>query len=253
MAPVNYSFRGYGSTVTPENTELQFGTLFTEAFEDGGLEQIVGRKHGPLVGEIDFIQGRPDFLCATYPSSISSWARASRIGDVLSSSSAANVLGQLKQRSPRTANFIRQKTGLSNGRLADVVSDLRSEKLVKLEPSERDEFALTSTFPQTELCVFELKLEKWRRAVYQALQYRVAANRVAIVMPSDRVHRIEPHAHRLRDFGVGVISLDWSSGEFKIVLFPRRNRPLSMRHYYSALSNYFRAIPESSELVLRRA
>lgn len=230
--------------MTPTSSEEQFGHLFVSRFKEGAFDSIVGPSHGPLIGEVSLIQGRPDFVCATYPSRQSSNQRAERIGTVISSTSAANILGHLKPNAGRTIEYVRDKTGLTSGRFQSVVSDLRSEQLIKIERSRNNSELLTSKVPTAELFVFELKLEKWQRAVFQALQYRAAANRVAIVMPSDRIHRIEPHAHKLREFGIGIFSLDWSDGAVRTLIHPKKSRPLSPKHYYVALGNYLRSIPQ---------
>lgn len=231
--------------MTPTSSEKQFGDLFASRFREGAFDSIVGPRHGPLIGEVSLIQGRPDFVCATYPARQSSRQRAERIGNVISSSSAASVLGYLKPNAARTTDYVQAKTGLPRSRFQSIVSDLRTERLINTKISSNNQILLTSNLPPAELYVFELKLEKWQRAVFQALQYRVAANRVAIVMPSDRIHRIEPHAHKLREFGVGVVSLDWEDGSVNTIIHPRKSRPLSLRHHYVALGNYLKSIPQN--------
>jgi len=222
-------------------TERQFGELFVERFEAGGLPRLLRSSPGPLVPEVEFMQGRPDFVCASYPTRRSSHRRAEQIGNSLSTSSKANLLGYLKPHAVRTADYLRAQTGLSNGVFENAVSELRTAKVVKTKRNKNRELVFASNIPVAEVCVFELKLEKWQRAVFQAQQYRAAANRVAIVMPAQFIHRIEPFAVRLREFGVGVISLDTNSGDFRTLIHPSKNRPLSMQHYYFALGNYLKA------------
>ena len=72
--------------------------------------------------------------------------------------------------------------------------------------------------PRPEICVFELKLEKWQRAVYQATQYRAAAHRVAIVMPSEAIRRVESEIRHLRTFEIGLLSLDTQTGALRNIL-----------------------------------
>ena len=224
---------------------LDFGDLFVERYQAGGLPRLSASSPGPLVPEIEFMQGRPDFVCASYPTRKSSHRKAERIGGLISTTSSASLLSHLKPLAPRSVEYLRAQTGLSNGNFEQIVRKLRSENLIKVKANKNQRLLSAPSLPAAEVCVFELKLEKWRRAVFQALQYRVAANRVAIVMPAKLVHRIEPFGDRLRDFGVGVISLDTSSGEFRTIIHPRKNKPLSLRHYYFALGNYLKAVAAS--------
>ena len=231
--------------MTKRMTEQQFGELFVERFEAGGLPRISVSSPGPLVPEVEFMQGRPDFVCASYPTRKSSHRRAELIGDLMSKSSKANLLGYLKPHAARTEEYLRAQTGLSNGVFENAVMELKAAKLVTTKRSNDQQLLFAPHIPSPEVCVFELKLEKWQRAVFQAQQYRAAANRVAIVMPAHYVHRIEPFGERLREFGVGVISLDTNTGVFRTLIYPSKNRPLSMQHYYFALGNYLKAASAS--------
>ena len=222
-------------------SEEKFSDLFTERYLEGGLPRISGLFPGPLVAELDFVQGRPDFVCASYPTRKSSHNKAGRIGNAISSPSGANLLAHLKPHALRSTDYLRNQTGLTNGVFENAIENLKAQKLIKIERRESNVLVSAPNLPQAEVCVFELKIEKWRRAVFQALQYRVAANSVAIVMPSHFIHRIEPFGENLRKFGIGVISLDTNSGKFRIVIHPKKNRPLSMRHHYLALGAYLKA------------
>ncbi len=221
-------------------TEYEFGQLFADRFQEGALSNL-GFPKNSLKAEVEFMSGRPDFVCGDFAVRKSRLVRIGVIGDAIATESSATVLSLLKPNSGRSPEYLRQRSGLSKSRLNHAIGELRSARLIKIDSRGRHSLLYAPSVPRPELCVFEIKLDKWRRAIYQATQYRAAAHRVAIVMPSTVVERVNGDAARLRAFEIGLISLDYDTGELKTVIHPTKDKPLSARHYYFALGKYLQS------------
>lgn len=221
-------------------SEYEFGQLFANRFREGALSYL-GYPRNSLKPEVEFMRGRPDFVCGGFVIRKSRLVRVGTIGDAIGSESSATVLSLLKAKSGRSHEYLQERSGLSKSRLNHAIDELHSARLIKVDSRGGHSLFFAPRVPKPELCVFEIKLDKWRRAIYQATQYRAAAHRVAIVMPSNAVDRINGEADRLRAFEIGLISLDFESGELKTIVHPVKDKPLSARHYYFALGKYLRS------------
>jgi len=76
----------------------------------------------------------------------------------------------------------------------------------------------------------EMKLQKWQRALQQALIYQMCSELVSIVLPSATLARIDVDA--LRRCRVGLIGV-YPSGACREVVVPRLSSELRM-HYRNA-------------------
>lgn len=222
-------------------SEYEFGQLFAKRFREGALAKL-GYPRTSLKAEVEFMRGRPDFVCGDFVARKSRMSRVSTIGEAIGRESSAIVLSLLKAKSGRSQEFLEEKSGLSRRRLNSAIDELRSARLIRVDDRGGHTLLYAPRVPRPELCVFEIKLEKWRRAIYQATQYRAAAHRVAIVMPPSAVDKINGEADRLRAFEIGLITLDFDTGQLKTLIHPVKDKPLSKRHYYYALGRYLYAL-----------
>jgi hypothetical protein len=92
-----------------------------------------------------------------------------------------------------------------------------------------------------EVWAFEVKLDHWQRALYQALQYGAFAHRVAVVVPERWAHRFERQIQRFRTLKVGIIALDPDTGEVRSILRPRKRAPASRFHHLYVLGKLLAA------------
>jgi hypothetical protein len=221
-------------------SEFEFGQLFAKRFREGALSYL-GYPRTSLKAEVEFMRGRPDFVCGDFVLRKSRLERFGAIGDAIGTESSATVLSLLKRKSGRSPEYLAERSGLSRSRLSGAIDDLRSARLIRVDSHRGHALLYAPRVPKPEICVFEIKLEKWRRAIYQATQYRAAAHRVAIVMPSTAIDRVNGEFERLRAFEIGLISLDFNSGELRTIVHPLKDKPLSTRHYYFALGKYLQS------------
>lgn len=223
-------------------SEADLSQAFIQAVSMGQLSGLTCDS-GPLIPEIDLMQGRPDFTCADV--SQLEWSRTRKFdfANLLSRGSASAILSTLKRDAPRTLEFVAVNSGLRRYETRNVLEQLLEIGIVEqrqTNPNRAPTF-VAPTAPEAELCIFELKVANWRRALFQALQYRAAAHRVSIVMPSTTIDRAARNADQFRRVGIGMYSLDTSTYALQAIVVPRKSKPLSRRHYYKALGRYLLA------------
>ncbi|MBA3710516.1 MAG: hypothetical protein H0W83_17055 [Planctomycetes bacterium] len=82
-----------------------------------------------------------------------------------------------------------------------------------------------------ELWAFELKLEDWKRCLFQTLVCRSYARRVTAVFPATKAKHIEAVAPSFAAHGIGVMLFDtWAQKIDRQVVPTLANKPLSAYH-----------------------
>lgn len=215
----------------------------TEEYLSSTFETVVGSddwvSHFGLFGfilkEVDCHQGRPDYVASTRKLPTMSETQRKVLGGVLSAPSTARVISLLKAAAPRTAEYLVRASGFSAPVVRRSLATLLSLDLVERTGSAG--YVLSSGFPTLdwELWAFEVKLEHWQRALFQALQYRAFAHRSVVVISEHSAHRLERYTERFRTLNVGVIAMDAYSGTFRLIVKPKKRSPASRFHHLYAL------------------
>jgi len=195
-----------------------------------------------VVKEMDCQQGRPDFVASPVGPTAISATNISDLVSALSPPSSARVLSLLKPASYRTEAYILRNVGLSKQVVRRAI--LRLERLNLVKRSVNSAYALSPSFPELkwELWAFEIKVDHWKRALYQALQYKAFAHRVAVVIAERWVHRAERHIDRFKLFKVGLIAIDAKTGGLRCIHPPQKAGPASRHHYLYALGRFLGAV-----------
>ena len=211
------------------------------AFEDALTNGAWSRRYPKFVHytrELDCQQGRPDFVASPQRTGRLRKIQRERLASALHNPSMARLVSLLKRNAPRTEPFLRRTTGLTHPVVRRSLTALQSLGFVTRTPS--DAFVLSPQFPAIdwELWAFELKLEDWQRALYQALQYRAFAHRVAVVFPERWAHRLEARAQTFRKLSVGAIALNEDNGAIRFIVRPTKSQPASRFHHLYALGRF---------------
>lgn len=158
------------------------------------------------------------------------------------------IISLLKFNSPRTEDYIINASGLSKKTVGKVLRMLEINKIVK--KSNTGSYILSSNWsvPSVELWAFELKISNWKRAIYQALQYKAFANRVVVVLPSEKEAIIYKNIKLFKELRVGVMTFDILSKSYKIFVKPQKGNPSSKRHNLYALGTIFSKLKKDSVL-----
>lgn len=215
--------------------------VMAEVFE-AALRNGEWAKHYPpvahVVREVDCQQGRPDFIASPVKTTLIRKDRRESLVEALATPSSARVLSLLKRSAARTESYLRRASGLSAPVIGRSLSALLDLNLIGR--SGESGYVLSSAFPgaKWELWAFEVKVDYWQRALYQALQYRAFAHRVFVVISERWAHRLESRLDRFRSLNVGVIALEESTGALRPILRARKGTPASQFHHLYALGKF---------------
>lgn len=105
---------------------------------------------------------------------------------------------------------MKAKTKIAEEELCDVMEDdLRQKQLLfyKEVPliSKRIDYLCVDQ-NERELIAIEMKVKNWKRALQQALTYRLGVDKVYIALWHEYVHRVDMNV--LDDYGIGILEVN---------------------------------------------
>ncbi|MGE0481707.1 MAG: hypothetical protein AB7Q17_14675 [Phycisphaerae bacterium] len=206
---------------------------YTECEMADAFERFVLGKRGlPGVGrvsklfrEVSCQQGRPDFVALMGPKH--RFLKGSTVSLKLAGSI---VLSLLHEGAGRTSAYLCEHSGLSLRSVQQALSELVRHRYVKCTGSGTYVANPSSSLQTVEVIAIELKLDRPRRAIFQAQQCRAFAQRVLIVVPPSQLGTYRKYKVALRRWGIGIATFDPVSGEFDLRRKPRSGRPHSKQH-----------------------
>lgn len=200
-------------------SEFDMGIAFEQALRDGNIPFI--RNPQAVYKEILSVQGIPDFVIINDKRGLSNLvpSNLSHLGSI------SRVLANLKPKAGRSRLYLYRKTGLSIFTLNMVLRVLlrnslivRRDKMFYLNP----EISLERT-----IWAFELKLEDWKRALFQAMQYRAFANYAVTVFPMEKENLLKANLHMFVGLDIGVLLFDRGKQRAKWLFRPKKQAPIS--------------------------
>jgi hypothetical protein len=221
---------------------------YTEEQMADAFERFMLAKRGlPGIGylskvfrEVDCQQGRPDFI-----------ALAGRKRRFLNSNSVSLklagslVLSFLHEGSARTPAYLCEHSGLSFRSIQLALAELIKHRYVKRTESGAYVASASRSLRAVEVLAIELKLDRPRRAVFQAQQCRAFAQRVLIVIPPSQLRTYKKYNVALRRWGIGIGTFDLASDEFVLRRKPRGSKPHSRQHQAYAM---FQLLDDASRM-----
>lgn len=185
--------------------------------------------------EVSCIQGIPDFIAISNDSYLKTITKELDLSSVTVESSAV-ILSLLKSKAPRTIKYLENKSGYQISTVRRALNLLESQELVL--KNDRNQYFLGCKWiePVTEVWAFELKLKNWKRALFQALQYKTFANRVAVVFPVNMKELLNKNIDVFKKFNVGVIIYDHKTYEIEFLSKPSKLKPSSRSQNLYTLS-----------------
>lgn len=173
-----------------------------------------------ILREVDCWQGRADVV------EVKSHETAIHITDnqrkLLKQLTCANIISVLHYGSPRTKEFLYNHLGTKS--IDKWLKELLFEDVIA--EVSHDKFVISSNFklPHFDLCAYEIKLYDWRRALYQAIQYKGFSNLSYVVMPKRSVGPAIKNIEAFAANNIGLIHVD-DEGECKVVLKSIKSKP----------------------------
>lgn len=190
-------------------------------------------KFNSVFREVSCFQGIPDFIAISGENiDLIEYSSSKE----LSIDSSSLILSLLKKKAPRSEEFLVRSSGLAPQTITKILVALKKSNIVSVTNSGGYFLGPNYKKPNVELWAFELKLENWKRALFQALQYKAFANRVIIVFPSNKAKLLKRNLEIFRTLKIGVMTLDVKDRSFEIILKPYKLKPSSNYHNLFALS-----------------
>jgi hypothetical protein len=199
---------------------------------------LLSEKGLPSVGifsaiyrEISCQQGRPDFIALRHTSTSGVNEHMKVRGLV-----GPAILQRLKPVAPRTIDYLVSNLEFGRDSIRRALGQLIDRGYV--ERLESGNYRLTSavTLPKPEIWAFELKLNNPKRAVFQAQQCRVYAERAIIVIPPGQEINYVRFEMTMQRWHIGLATFDPTSGVFRFVKKGRKSRALSPAQQLYTLS-----------------
>jgi len=162
------------------------------------------------------------------------WKLPERINKI-SNISVFHIISLLKPKAPRTETFLTRNTGLSLKTVKRILKQLEYQQIIKRLDSGGIIVGPKWKSPNFDLWAFELKLNNWKRALFQASQYRTFATNITVVFPTERKKTIIENLNKFRKMKIGVMLFDISKNNYEIILKPNKIKSTSKRFYFHTI------------------
>lgn len=208
-------------------TEARMGRRFRAimAHGDDPLERF-----DRVAPEVDFSQGRPDFVGV--------------IADKNGRMTLPRIFGKTKiprSHVARVLTVIQRDESIALIDLAHAATVTLSRTRTIIRPLERIGAVCTDTddtvrvvdldrIARPDLWAFELKLDDWKRCLFQTLVCRSYARRVTAVFPATKAKQITKVAATFGQHGIGVMLFDTERRQLKPVVKTKPQKPMSAYH-----------------------
>lgn len=219
-------------------SEQSISAVFKDALSNSTF--ALERQHPScFVDEFDGVAGRADFVLSPTQLSLSNEQVAAYVGSVTAPSSA--LILSILIRENLDEDELVEKIGLTRGTVKRVLCQLKANGAVEEGHHDKYRASPSLAIPQLELWAIELKIDNWRKAIYQSLQYQSYSHRTIIVVPMVFAHRIVPNTSRFESFNVGVVGID-EDGSMRTLVKAEKRKPSIDHHYLYAMSIFLRRL-----------
>lgn len=210
-------------------TEEEMADAFERTLTTGRTLAGVGR-FSRVFREIDCHRGRPDFVALAHGST-----RFLTGQSITLKFAGSLAMSFLHERAPRSLSYLCEHSGISVRTIRAAVDELVKRKYAL--QTVNGSYLINPKRPlrQVQVWAFELKLDKPKRAVFQAQQYRSFAQRVLIVVPPSQLQLYSKFRIAMRRWGIGLATFDPETAQFEIHRSPRLSQPHSRHHQAYAL------------------
>lgn len=195
-----------------------------------------------IMRELDCWQGRADVVKVINNSKLK-YCKSQ--GLALTNLTNARILSLLHYRSPRTLKFIEKKTYF---KITTIKKSLR--ELIKCDlviKTDNESYLLNPSFifPSITFDAYEAKISNWRRALYQAIQYKGFANTSSVVMPTKHIANALLHSKDFLSNGIGLYEINHSGKVIKHII-AKKSQPRRKDFYLVGVGKYIEFISNNN-------
>jgi len=155
--------------------------------------------------------------------------------DIESLDSGTLIFSLLKPKASRSKHFLKEKTGLSDKTINRVLKELLENGIIQEVKEESYILSSNLTVPRLDIWAFELKLSNWKRALFQALQYKAFANYSVVVFPMEKKNVLSKQISLFKELNVGILLFDTKTKNLEILVHAKKEKPSSKWHTFFTL------------------
>lgn len=218
-------------------SEKAFSKKFVESVENS-IPNKNGFDYGVIVREMESDRGRADIIYAFVDTVTNNLANLRKYGRVLKQPTKAKIISQLSKARYCPLESLAQATGYTQKTVKTHLHELAKAGIVKANITRGYKLEKSFNLPETEVWAFELKLDNWKRALYQALRYRGFSHSVTVVMPKEGISVAKRNLAMFKKMNVGLAEIS-NEGKMVFVKKPRRGKPTSDSNYLRSLGYIF--------------
>ncbi len=204
-----------------------------------------GIDHPVIISEFSAKRGRADLICAVLENEITDFDKVWLIAQSLSEINKARIIALLRKSVGVREDHLQESLGLSIHTIKKHVRDLLKVGIIEKTSSNLLKLSKGFNIPKVEIWAFELKLNNWKRAFYQAQRYRGFSHNIVVVMPNGRLNAAKDNIGSFLRLNVGLASLS-KNGDLEFISKPKKERPSSKGHYLYSLGKILTEYIESN-------
>lgn len=212
-------------------SELQMSVAFEKLLKSD-MHVNSMPKFNLLYKEIVCQQGIADFIGIKYEKEMDQF---SFLNNIISLESGTLLLSLLKYKAPRSEKYLLEKTGLSEKTINRVIKELLDNDIIQNISEKTYVISSNLVIPEFDIWAFELKLSNWKRALFQALQYKAFANYSSIVVPIEKEYLLSKQLSLFKKLNVGIILFDYDNNKIRFLVRPKKEKSTSKWHRFYAI------------------
>lgn len=189
-----------------------------------------------VLREIPCKEGIADFIC--YKQTNFLRKNSSIICEINKSvgKSFIPVISVLMRNDKQTIENISLLSGYNTKRLRKIIDVLSDFNILK--ENKLHQYSLYANWKNfdVDLWAFELKLKNWKRALYQATQYKAFSSNVFTIFPSYKKDLLEKNLYYFKNLNIGCILMDSDTNELTVLNYPQKEELVIGSQYLYALT-----------------
>ncbi|MCK6206332.1 hypothetical protein KZX50_12825 [Bacillus infantis] len=196
-----------------------------EALVQAFSNKLKTKTNNLILKEVDCWQGRADLVeVISKDLTNNKYLYSKEQINLLRNLTCAKIISILNYKAVRSRNYIYISLGIQHKTINHWLAKLAEQRVINEIKENRYIIHPDFILPEIKFTAYEVKLHNWKRALYQAIQYKGFSNKSYVVMPKKH---ISPALNNLEAFianKIGLIEVD-ISGEYNIILKARNIRP----------------------------
>lgn len=196
-----------------------------EELVEAFIKRLQVNKKNIILREVDCWQGRADVVEVISKNLEDEKGKFSKEQiNLLRNLTCAKIISILNYKAVRSRNYIYKSLGIQHKSINSWLNKLSEEKVIS--EVKLDRFIIHPEFilPEIKFIAYEVKLYNWKRALYQAIQYKGFSNKSYVVMPKKNINPAIKNIDAFMANDIGLIEVD-DNGTYKILLRAKSIRP----------------------------